>query len=63
MQKELAGMVGRLSEKQLCVTIYLFFLGSAAASAGDGHALQLSIESLFVSICQKKHYLYRQNGM
>ncbi|KAI7790649.1 hypothetical protein IRJ41_011400 [Triplophysa rosa] len=35
--------------------------GNAAASPVDAHALQISIEALFLSICQKKHYLYRQN--
>ncbi|CAM4655573.1 unnamed protein product [Leuciscus chuanchicus] len=35
--------------------------GNAAASPVDARALQISIEALFVSICQKKHYLYRQN--
>ncbi|KAK1875438.1 Serine hydroxymethyltransferase [Dissostichus eleginoides] len=31
------------------------------ASKGSAGCLQISIEALFVSICQKKHYLYRQN--
>ncbi|KAK0138712.1 hypothetical protein N1851_024746 [Merluccius polli] len=35
--------------------------GSATASPVDARGLQISIEALFVSICQKKHYLYRQN--
>ncbi|XP_010769918.1 uncharacterized protein [Notothenia coriiceps] len=35
--------------------------GSASASPADAGCLQISIEALFVSICQKKHYLYRQN--
>ncbi|XP_042604608.1 uncharacterized protein LOC109102519 isoform X4 [Cyprinus carpio] len=35
--------------------------GNAAASSVDARGLQISIEALFVSICQKKHYLYRQN--
>lgn len=35
--------------------------GNATASPVGAHGLQLSIETLFVSICQKKHYLYRQN--
>ncbi|KAF3861185.1 hypothetical protein F7725_001440, partial [Dissostichus mawsoni] len=34
--------------------------GSASASPADAGCLQISIEALFVSICQKKHYLYRQ---
>ncbi|KAF3861186.1 hypothetical protein F7725_001441, partial [Dissostichus mawsoni] len=34
---------------------------SASASPADAGCLQISIEALFVSICQKKHYLYRQN--
>ncbi|KAK1900130.1 Tumor necrosis factor ligand superfamily member 10 [Dissostichus eleginoides] len=35
--------------------------GSASASPADAGCLQISIEALFMSICQKKHYLYRQN--
>ncbi|XP_077065656.1 uncharacterized protein LOC143718478 [Siphateles boraxobius] len=35
--------------------------GNAAASSVDARGLQISIKALFVSICQKKHYLYRQN--
>ncbi|RXN38582.1 hypothetical protein ROHU_000994 [Labeo rohita] len=35
--------------------------GNAATSPVDARGLQISIEALFVSICQKKHYLYRQN--
>ncbi|XP_051993319.1 uncharacterized protein LOC127651503 isoform X2 [Xyrauchen texanus] len=35
--------------------------GNVAASSVDARGLQISIEALFVSICQKKHYLYRQN--
>ncbi|KAI9545903.1 hypothetical protein NQZ68_032616 [Dissostichus eleginoides] len=31
--------------------------GSASASPADAGCLQISIEALFVSICQKKHYL------
>lgn len=38
-----------------------FSSGNAAASSVDARGLQISIEALFVSICQKKHYLYRQN--
>ncbi|RXN35009.1 hypothetical protein ROHU_003915 [Labeo rohita] len=35
--------------------------GNAATSPVDARGLQISIKGLFVSICQKKHYLYRQN--
>ncbi|KAL1276441.1 hypothetical protein QQF64_036064 [Cirrhinus molitorella] len=35
--------------------------GNAATTPVDARGLQISIEALFVSICQKKHYLYRQN--
>nr|XP_055057891.1 uncharacterized protein LOC129442074 [Misgurnus anguillicaudatus]XP_055057892.1 uncharacterized protein LOC129442074 [Misgurnus anguillicaudatus] len=35
--------------------------GNAGATHVDARGLQISIEALFVSICQKKHYLYRQN--
>ncbi|KAJ8337427.1 hypothetical protein SKAU_G00386470 [Synaphobranchus kaupii] len=35
--------------------------GNTVATSGDVLGLQSSIETLFVSICQKKHYLYRQN--
>ncbi|XP_048023458.1 uncharacterized protein LOC125253506 isoform X3 [Megalobrama amblycephala] len=41
--------------------LLIFNLGNAASSPVDAHGLQISIEALFVSICQKKHYLYRQN--
>ncbi|XP_046891238.1 uncharacterized protein LOC124477476 [Hypomesus transpacificus] len=34
---------------------------SAAPGPVDAQSLQITIEALFVSICQKKHYLYRQN--
>ncbi|XP_077099980.1 uncharacterized protein LOC143750666 [Siphateles boraxobius] len=34
---------------------------NAAASSVNARGLQISIAALFVSICQKKHYLYRQN--
>ncbi|KAF3834428.1 hypothetical protein F7725_025632 [Dissostichus mawsoni] len=34
---------------------------ASKASPADAGCLQISIEALFVSICQKKRYLYRQN--
>ncbi|XP_046895477.1 uncharacterized protein LOC124480338 [Hypomesus transpacificus] len=34
---------------------------STAPGPVDAQSLQITIEALFVSICQKKHYLYRQN--
>ncbi|XP_046907037.1 uncharacterized protein LOC124488473 isoform X2 [Hypomesus transpacificus] len=34
---------------------------STAPGPVDAQSLQITIEALFLSICQKKHYLYRQN--
>ncbi|CAL8355831.1 unnamed protein product [Merluccius merluccius] len=62
--RETSKQANKLDEEgvEIAVCRHGFLLkGCATASPVDARGLQISIEALFVSICQKKHYLYRQN--